>query len=110
MLGLQLRWHLNVVLFHSRWGPASSLALQSSDIRSKDLLGNVDVLNRHWAILDEVLAENVLEILGSGAPDHVIESAGPLGISKLSLGVPFPILAHTGDGETNFGLRVVRVG
>ena len=56
VLGFQLRWDFDIILLNSDRSLAYSLALERSNIRTKNLFGNVNIFDGNRTVLDNILS------------------------------------------------------
>jgi hypothetical protein len=81
----QLRRDLYKVLCHRAGFAPSGLPFQCGDVLPPNLEGNVDILDRHWTVLDLVAPNHPLKILPGRVTEHGVQSSGKLCTLDLSL-------------------------
>ena len=108
MFLFNLGWDLHQIVLDGSRLATSALALQGSNIRAEDLLGNVNILGSNWTVLQYVLAKDGLEIRDGWAPDNMVESAGCFGILKLAFGKVELVLFDRRNNMAALGCRLAR--
>ena len=73
------RRDLNSILPKRMCLAACVLAFHCDNIGTKNLLSNVNIVNRYRTVLYDLLSDDVLEVLNSGETQTVIESTGNFG-------------------------------
>ena len=102
VLGFQFRWDFNIILLNSDGSLAYSLALERSNIRTKNLFGNVNIFDGNRTVPNYILSEDMLEVLNSRTSDNMIKSSGTFGIFKLTLCVSQFIFVDSRDHAADF--------
>ena len=108
MFFFNLGWDLHQIVLDGSRLATSALALQGSNIRAEDLLGDVNILGSNWTVLQYVLAKDGLEIRDGWAPDNMVESAGRFGILKLAFGKVELVLFDRRDNMAALSCRLAR--
>ena len=96
-LQFDFRWYFHDVFPDNRRFSTGCLSLECTNVRSKYFLGDVNILDSHGTVLDNLLPNDVLVVLCRWASQNMVELSSSLGIFKFAPSVAQSIFFHSGN-------------
>ena len=96
--GDELLWNFYLIINNGGILMPSCLPFQGSNIRTKNFLGDFDIVGGDRIVVNDIHSQHCLEIIDGRRPERVIQQImSQLGPLKLSIGVEAFVLFHTVD-------------